>query len=97
MSAIFYSQVNPNLRAELNARGRAGSIDRTTAAMQFMLEKIANVELTAYESRPQKDSKPFEGYGTLGGASVVNKAYKPTSPEGFLNDRIRPAHRYLHL
>jgi hypothetical protein len=93
MSAIFYSQVNPNLRAELNARGRAGSIDRTTAAMQFMLEKIANVELTAYESRPQKDSKPFDGYGILGGASVVSKAYMPSGPEGFLNDRIRPAHR----
>lgn len=49
MSEIFYSQVDLNLQAELNARAAAGKTNRQTGAMNFMLGKIANVEITAYE------------------------------------------------
>jgi hypothetical protein len=46
---IFYSQLDENLRKELDARGQAGIMDRTNASLDFMLGKIANVQVTAYE------------------------------------------------
>ena len=49
MSEIFYSQVDSALQQELNARGRAGKTDRNGESLNFMLGKIANVELIAYE------------------------------------------------
>ena len=46
---IFYDNVDANLQEELNARGQAGLMDRTNKSLDFMLAKIANVQLTAYE------------------------------------------------
>jgi hypothetical protein len=93
MSTIFYSQVNEALQQELVARGTAGVTNRTTAAISYMVEKIANVELNAYDIKPTKDTKPMPGYGVLGGLTVLQGAYMPSGPKGFLNDKLRPAHR----
>lgn len=49
MSEIFYSQIDDHLKRELDARARAGKTDRSTKALDFMLGKIANVELTAWK------------------------------------------------
>ena len=46
---IFYSPVDPNLREELDARAAAGVFNKSTKDLQFMLEKIANVGIYAYE------------------------------------------------
>ena len=47
MSEIFYSQVDLNLQQELNARALAGH-RRTTADLNYMLSKVANVQIKAY-------------------------------------------------
>lgn len=87
MSNIFYSNVDPNLKNELNARGRSG-YNRTTKDLQFMLEKIANVELEAFDSNDPAKKKVIDtiSVGTLGGNSVRDGRYLPTGPDGFLND-----------
>ena len=84
MSDIFYSQVDANLQTELNLRGRSGRYSRTTADLRFMLEKIANVELVAYET-PDRD-KIIEP-ATLGGQTVRSGEYLPSGPNGFVTDR----------
>jgi hypothetical protein len=81
MSNIFYSSVDANLQEELNARGQSGR-NRTTADLRFMLEKVANVELTAYESSSISSNQ----IGRLGGDSVLGGRYLPTGPDGFLNE-----------
>jgi hypothetical protein len=93
MSTIFYSQVNTALQQELVARGTAGVTNRTTAAIRYMVEKIANVEIKAYDTKPTKETTPIPGYGILGGLTVLQDAYMPSGPIGFLNDVIRPSHR----
>jgi hypothetical protein len=93
MSTIYYSQVNKALQRELVARGVAGVSNRTTEAISYMVEKIANVEVSAYYSRPNKQSKPIPGFGTLGGSAVTVGSYMPSGPNGYLNDLVRPAHR----
>ena len=50
MSEIYYSQLDENLQRELDARAATGKINRSTNALNFMLGKIANVEITAYSS-----------------------------------------------
>lgn len=85
---IFYNNVDANLQEELNARGRAGFHDRTTKSLDFMLGKIANVEIIAYRTGSADPNKRVLGpYGTLGGHSVRHGRYLPDGPDGFLNDR----------
>lgn len=87
MSEIFYSQVDAALQAELNARGRAGKSDRSNEALNFMLGKIANVELVAYD-QSKKDKNKLH---TLGGKTVRLGEYLPTGTTqfpGFLDDRV---------
>jgi hypothetical protein len=78
MSQIFYSQVDASLRAELEARGRAGKSDRSTEAMNFMLGKIANVEIIAYKSDKRNADNEL---ARLGGSTTRGRDYLP---EGFL-------------
>ena len=54
---IFYSQVDANLQKELRERARAGATDktRTTKYMNYMLEKIANVEMVAYADNERSE------------------------------------------
>jgi len=64
---IFYSEVDANLKKELDARGQAGMMSRTNSALDFMLGKIANVQVTAYE-------------GTGSASKVVNTNNVYSSP-----------------
>jgi hypothetical protein len=87
MSEIFYSQVDAALQQELNARGRAGKTDRSNEALNFMLGKIANIQLIAYE-QAKKDKNQLH---TLGGVAVRSGEYLPTGTTqfpGFLDDRV---------
>jgi len=69
MSNIFYTEVDKNLQEELNARGRAGFSDRSTKSLNFMLGKVANVQLTAYDGNDSKSPIPQQ-YGVLGGLQL---------------------------
>ncbi len=80
MSNIFYSNVDENLRNELNARGLSGFGTRSTTDLDFMLGKIANVELIAYETGSSKANVS----GRLGGRTVREGRFLPNGPEGFL-------------
>ena len=81
---IFYTQVDSNLQIELNARGQAGRLRRTDKDLRFMLEKIANVELTPYKDQ---DRKEVITEAILGGQTVRSGEYLPTGPNGFLAER----------
>jgi hypothetical protein len=81
---IFYTQVDSNLQIELNARGQAGRQRRTDKDLRFMLEKIANVELTPYKDQ---DRKEVITEAILGGQTVRSGEYLPTGPTGFLTER----------
>lgn len=86
MSNIFYSQVDPNLQAELNARGLSG-FTRSTKDLQHMLEKVANVQLTAYSGSTYSDKAIVTSeHGILGGANVRDGRYLPTGPGGYLSE-----------
>lgn len=77
---IFYSEVDKNLQAELNARGKSFRA-RDTTALNYMLTKIANVEITAYATTSSKSVVA----GKLGGNQVQHGRYLPTGPDGYLN------------
>lgn len=77
---IFYSEVDKNLKAELNARGKAFRT-RDENSLNFMLSKIANVEITAYATTSSKSNVA----GVLGGTQVQHGRYLPTGPDGYLN------------
>ena len=80
---IFYTPVDPNLREELDARAAAGVFSKTTKDLQFMLEKIANVAIYAYEG----NSSNTKIISQLGGTSVRFGRYMPSGPDGYLRDR----------
>ena len=90
MSQIFYSQVDPKLQDELNARANAGSLLRETDYIAYMTEKIANVEITAYKPAPS-GSKLIHGdifdntMAKLGGNTVRSGRYLPSGENGYLN------------
>lgn len=86
MSNIFYTEVDKNLQIELDARGRTGFFNRTTNALNFMLGKMANVQLTAYEGNDSK-SPLARQYAILGGGSVQAGRFMPNGPDGFLTDK----------
>lgn len=70
MSDVFYSQINSALRKELTARSMAGKLNRTTKGLDFMLGKIANVVLNAYDNI--EDDDPV---ASIGGNSVTSNKY----------------------
>jgi len=96
-SEIGYSEVDLNLQLELIARGRAGKQTKTTADVNYMVSKIANVTLTPFDIKyipnpddPTKeviDSKTPIIPAVLGGAKSLTAEYLPTGPNGFLSDR----------
>ena len=86
---IFYSSVDPRLKEELNARANAGFTSRTTKDLDFMLGKIANVELRAYSgnSPDTRTEIPVNEFGIIGGrVPAISGSYLPTGPAGFLRD-----------
>ena len=80
MSNIFYSNVDYNLRSELNARGKSG-FRRNNQDLDFMLGKIANVELIAYDTGSSKAKES----GRLGGRAIRDGRYLPNGKDGFLS------------
>ena len=97
MSNIFYSQVDPNLQEELNARGLSG-FTRSTKDLQYMLEKIANVQLTAYSGSTYADTAIVTlEHGILGGANVRTGRYLPTGPDGYLSETTYTEPSYIIL
>jgi hypothetical protein len=97
MSNIFYSQVDANLQQELNARGVSG-FSRTTKDLQYMLEKVANVQLTAYSGSTYTDSAIVRAeHGVLGGTNVRSGRYLPSGPEGYLTETTYDAPSYITL
>jgi hypothetical protein len=83
MSDIFYSQVDGNLQEELNARGRSGRYSRTTRDLQFMLEKIANVQIIPFSDNER--TKQIDA-AILGGGTVRTGEYLPSGPNGYVSD-----------
>ena len=78
MSNIFYSEVDPNLQLELDLRGNSGK-SRTTEDINFMVGKLANVQLTAYQDNKPDPTKIVEEHGILGGANVRTGRYLPAT------------------
>ena len=76
---IFYSEVDKNLKTELRARGESFR-KRDTDSLNYMLTKIANVEITAYETTSSKSQR----VATLGGNTVRTGRYMPTGTDGYL-------------
>lgn len=80
---IFYTEVDDNLRIELDARGRTGFVDRSTDALNFMLGKVANAQVTAYTG----NNSATAVVGILGGLQTQTGRYLPSGPDGFLSNR----------
>ena len=96
MSQIFYSEVDLNLQNELIKQAGAGRFSRTNKDLAFMLEKICNVQLTAYNPPPAANpdnpkSTPLRGsiidrpLAVLGGKNTQSGRYLPSGKNGFLN------------
>ena len=89
MSDIFYSQVNQKLAQELDLRGDAGKSGRNNKQLNYMLTKIANVELKAYKAQVVADDQVLDG--VLGGKTTRSTAFLPSGPDGYLNRAsVRP-------
>ena len=93
MSDIFYSQVEPQVAAELQARAAAGKNRRSDKELQFILGKVANISIEAYErdfllSSNRPDQQPMAN-GVIGGRTVTNSSFLPTGPNGYLNNVSR--------
>ena len=64
---VYYSQVNSSLRKELLARSQTGKLNRSTKSIDFMLSKLTNVQIQAFEG----DTATTPVIGTLGGGLVT--------------------------
>jgi hypothetical protein len=83
---IFYSQVDNAVQTELNARGNSGK-NRTTRDIDFMVGKLANVQISAYNTgSADPNALIAEPYGTLGGTKLTTGRYMPSGPGGFLTN-----------
>jgi len=82
---IFYTQVDTNLQKELTARSLAG-YNRTNRDINYMVGKLANAEIRAYDG-PEPKGDPIL---TLGGLNVRDNHYQPSGDTGFLNEVTDP-------
>ena len=100
MSDIFYTSVDKNLRLELNRRAAAGRKNRSTKDINYMLTKIANVQITPYDveyvpadaTKKEKNEQVVSKKtaikpAILGGGTVRQGEFLPTGENGFLNNR----------
>ena len=81
MSDIFYSELDKNLQAELNARAGAG-YRRTTADLNHMIGKIANITITPYTS---PDKKRVITEAILGGHGMRGSKFLTSGDAGYLS------------
>ena len=83
---IFYSQVDPAVQLELDARGNSGK-RRNTQDLNFMLGKVANVQLTAYKSGSADPGSIIKSdLAIIGGSTVRSGRYLPSGDGGFLTN-----------
>lgn len=80
--SYFYTEIDPNLRTELNSRGKTGKYNRNTDSMDYMLGKIANVQVEAFEG----SSSLGIPIAILGGNTTRTDRYQPSGPNGFLSN-----------
>jgi len=94
MSNYFYTEIDANLRNELNARGKSGMFSRTTNDLEYMLGKIANVEISAYEGDNTLEENKIS---TLGGETSRSERFQPSGPNGFLSNPVykKPIVKYF--
>ena len=99
---IFYSNVDANLRKELNARAEAGFSKRSPKHLDFAFGKISNVEIKAYDGSTPSDKNLAKSFNdtnivdplsTLGGKNVQSGAYMPSNKSGYLISDNRPGYR----
>ncbi len=89
---VYYSQVNSSLRKELLARSQAGKLNRSPKSIDFMLSKLTNVQIQAFEG----DTATTPVIGTLGGGLVTQNSedgnsYLPGGVNGYAtNISTRP-------
>ena len=67
---VYYSQVNSSLRKELLARSQTGKLNRSPKSIDFMLSKLTNVQIQAFEG----DTATTPVIGTLGGGLVTQNS-----------------------
>ena len=79
---IFYSEVDQQLQLELDARAAAGTKNRSERDLDFMVGKIANVEVSAFAG----ENAQTPVIQTLGGVNVREGRYLPSGPAGYLNE-----------
>lgn len=89
---LYYSQVNSSLKKELLARSAAGKLNRSPESIDFMLNKLTNVKIYAFEG----DTVTTDPIGVLGGGLVTRNSengysYLPSGPAGYAtNISTRP-------
>ena len=80
MNDIFYSELDPNLKLELNERAFS-SHNKDVKHLDYMLAKVANAKYTAYEG-----ADATTAIFILGGKLVRGSQYQPGGPYGFLSE-----------
>ena len=89
---LYYSQVNSSLKKELLARSQTGKLNRSPKSIDFMLNKLTNVKIYAFEG----DTVTTDPIGVLGGGLVTQNSengysYLPSGTSGYAtNVSTRP-------
>ena len=90
---IFYSNVDVNLRRELNARANAGFTSKTNADLNYMLGKVCGVEIQAYDGNDPATKKlvqlpggtnETDPFAIIGGSTNKLEPFLPNGPTGYL-------------
>ena len=90
---IFYTNVDENLKTELNARGRSGfnrsNPDQSSRSLHFMLDKVANVSLVAYKGQDRTSIIGESYIGPIKPIEITNDAGVKSS-ETFVKSSFLP-------
>ncbi len=87
---IFYTEVDSNLKEELNARGRSG-FNRTQKSLNFMLDKVANVQLAAYDGSDRNTIIADSVIGPIVSTTTGTAIQSSFLPKSYLNPQSRTA------
>lgn len=101
---IFFSDVNPNVQRELTARAKSG-ISRTNKDLQFMLSKIATIDMSVQINAKRYDESG-DNFHTVYMPSLTPDPYKygtqtptnlflPTGNNGFLSKNVIKTTSYV--
>ena len=92
MSDLFYSEVQQSVQDEVTLRGLVNKRDRGTKEMDYMLSKIANCEITAFDT-PERET----AIAHLGGKDVRSGQYLPGPVGGFLDRNSKRIPPFIKL